>query len=141
MRVMRKEYFNPPITQTMPLSAYIAFSGETELKWLHLLKKGYRHCFVVLEFEESWCCIDPLSTYCDIQMVLKKHVSDLPLWLNFQGHDVCRVMLGKKSLTVRHFGILSCVSVVKRVLGIQKWWILTPWQLRRYIHSYYKGDL
>lgn len=128
------------MTQTMPISAYIAFSGETELTWLYILKKGYRHCFVVLEFIDSWCCIDPLSTYCDVQIVQKKQVSDLPLWLRFQGHDVCKATLSNKPLTVRPFGILSCVSVVKRVLGIQRWWILTPWQLRNYIHSYYKGD-
>ncbi len=127
--------------QTMPKSAHIAFSSETELGFLYLLKKGYRHCFVVLEFDEVWCCIDPLSTYCDVQVVLKKHVADLPLWLNFQGHEVLKAPIDRCCLRVRPFGFLSCVSIVKRVLGLRKWWIITPWQLKKYIHSYYKGAL
>lgn len=31
--------------------------------------------------------------------------------------------------------LFTCVSVAKRLLGIQKWWIITPRQLEKYISS------
>ena len=33
------------------------------------------------------------------------------------------------------FELFTCVAVIKRMLGIHKWWILTPGQLMRYLDA------
>jgi len=33
------------------------------------------------------------------------------------------------------FGVATCVSIVKNMLGIRAWWIITPRQLERYIQN------
>lgn len=124
------------LSNSTPKTAYIAFSGDTEIRFLRCLKKGYRHCFIVLEFDHYWCSIDPLATYCDVQIFDKQSFPDMPLWLRYQGHDIVRTSLQRKALRPRLFDHWSCVSLIKRVLGIQKWWLFTPWQLRRYLNSY-----
>lgn len=41
----------------------------------------------------------------------------------------------KYNVMYSFFGIFTCVSVVKRQLGIHKRWIITPKQLMRYIQN------
>lgn len=44
-----------------------------------------------------------------------------------------------KRLNMVLFG--SCVGTVKNLLGIRAWWIITPWQLERYIKRLKKDGL
>ncbi|MBC8158537.1 MAG: hypothetical protein H8E94_04310, partial [Alphaproteobacteria bacterium] len=41
--------------------ALVAFSGRADLPWLRLLKAGFRHCFVAVDFDGHWVVMNPLS--------------------------------------------------------------------------------
>ena len=47
-------------------TAWVIFSGQTDLLWLKILKEGYRHCYVLLNDGKHWITIDPLSNYLDV---------------------------------------------------------------------------
>tara|TARA_Y100001934_G_scaffold217928_1_gene258842 strand:+ start:1086 stop:1481 length:396 start_codon:yes stop_codon:yes gene_type:complete len=127
--------------ETHPSCAYVVFDGQTELRFLKVLKSGFRHCFIILEFDNFWCSIDPLSTYCEIQIFEKKHIQDLPLWLKYQGFDLIKAKINRHDFKIRPFDYWSCVNLIKRILGIYKWWIITPWQLKKYLDkNFKKGD-
>ena len=115
-------------TQQNIKQAWVVFSSQTDLPWLKILKPGFRHCFVLLNDGHNWISVDPLSNYTD---VLVHHVPvhfDMPLWLRDQGYQVVAsdIQRIKKSAPWAPY---TCVEAVKRVLGLHKRFILTPWQL------------
>ena len=70
-------------------TAWVVFTGKTDLPWLKMLKKGYRHCFIVINDGQRWISLDPLAAYVDIK--IHHHIAcefDLPTWLSEQGYDV-----------------------------------------------------
>ncbi len=125
----------------MIISAWVCFTGETELRWLALLKKGFKHCCVILEYHDHWLVLDPLSTYTDIEIVQKERVSNLPLVLSSQNYFIMLAILNREGITPHTIGIYSCVSFVKKILGIKAWRVQTPWQLARYLYDHItKGE-
>lgn len=114
---------------------WVAFTGKTELQWLRILKRGFRHCFVVLHDGKRWISLDPLASH----TLLTVH-DDIPCdfelttWLRRQAG--CRVVptavnhSHKKPAPVAPF---TCVELVKRAIGLHKRFIFTPWQLYRHL--------
>jgi len=48
--------------------------------------------------------------------------------------DIVRIGLPWKSKVTYTFrGFIGCVTVVKAILGLKAWWVMTPQQLRRYL--------
>lgn len=113
--------------------AWVVFTGKTDLPWLRMFKKGFRHCYVLLNDGERWISLDPMSNCMDVSV--HHHVSatfDLPAWLRKRGQiivpaPVCRI---KKEAPWMAF---TCVEAVKRVLGLHNRFIVTPWQLYRHL--------
>ncbi len=121
--------------------AWVVFSGQTDLPWLRIFRPGFRHCFVLLHDGVNWISLDPLSNYTE---VLVHHVPpefDLPHWLEGRGHKVVRTAM-QRSRKAAPFMLFTCVEAVKRVLGLHKRFIITPWQLYRHLQSQksYKGE-
>ena len=48
--------------------AWVVFSGKTDLRWLGLLKPGFRHCFVLLNDGLKWMSYDPLANYTEVKI-------------------------------------------------------------------------
>lgn len=125
--------------------AWVVFSAQADLRWLKILKSGFRHCAVLLNDGDNWITVDPLSNYTDI-LVHKVPVDfDLPGWMCQRGHKVVKASIDKVP-TPAPWSLFSCVEVVKRILGIHKRFIFTPWQLYRHLtknaqNSKLKGDL
>lgn len=114
--------------------AWVVFSHNTEIPWLKFLKSGFRHCFIVLNDGTRWISIDPLAPYTDIQIY--HHIdSNYPLsnWLNQQGYKVVKANIDKENRKVSPFVFFTCVETIKRILGIHKRFIVTPWQLYRFL--------
>lgn len=117
-------------------TAYVCFSGDAEIWWLRILQKGFRHCFLIQEAKDHWLVIDPLSTHLDIEMIDKKLYADLPLRLKETGLTVMRTkIMDNEVKTVKTLGVLSCVNIVKRILGVHKFSIITPAQLARFLEK------
>jgi len=115
-------------------NAWVVFSGQTEISWLKFLKPGFRHCYVLLHDGERWTSIDPLSHVTEISV--HHHVPadfDLPGWLLSRGNRVVRAPMNRDITKAAPFMLFTCVEAVKRVLGIHRRGIVTPWQLYRHL--------
>jgi len=114
--------------------AWVVFSGQTEISWLKFLKPGFRHCYVLINDGERWTSVDPLSHVTEISV--HHHVPndfDLPAWLASRGNRVVRAPLNRDVTKPAPFMLFTCVEAVKRVLGIHRRGIMTPWQLYRHL--------
>ena len=110
------------------ISAYVLFRNERSFKGLRLLKKNFRHCAVILESDRHWLYLD--QTFFQTEMrIWDKSVFPL-VFFKKKGWKVLQVSSPASSNTNRfRFGWVDCVSMVKRVLGIKKRWVFTPYQL------------
>ncbi|MGQ0526465.1 MAG: hypothetical protein ACT4OY_00305 [Alphaproteobacteria bacterium] len=121
--------------------AWVIFSGQTDLPWLRIFKRGFRHCYVLLNDGEHWISVDPLSHYTDVSVHNLPPNFDLPLWLKDRGHTVLPAPVARIQKEAPWM-IFTCVEAVKRVLGIHARLIFTPWQLYRHLTALNpnKGD-
>lgn len=137
----------PESKKQQGLKGWVVFSSEADIAWLKILKPGFRHCAVLLNDGKNWITVDPLSNFLEVDVHELPLDFNLPQWLREQGHIVIQAPL-QRSNRPAPWGFFSCVEAVKRVLGIHKQLILTPWQLychlnkiqnRKIFNS--KGDL
>jgi hypothetical protein len=118
-----------------PREAWVCFSGETELWWLRALKKGFRHCFVVVRNQNHWLAIDPLSPHLEVNILPIPQAFDLPQWLQTNGIRLLKAPIRRDLQQPAPFFLFSCVEVIKRFLGIHKRGIVTPHQLYRFLQQ------
>ncbi len=114
--------------------AWVVFSGQTEISWLKFLKPGFRHCYVLINDGERWTSIDPLSHVTEISV--HHHVPadfDLAGWLRARGNRVVPAPLQRDITKPAPFMLFTCVEAVKRILGIHRRSVITPWQLYRHL--------
>ena len=119
-----------PAADPLP-AAWAVFTGQTELRWLKLLKPGFRHCFVLLNDGRHWITIDPLSPFMEVAVQPVGADFDLPGWLSQQGLIVAKTRVRRGLARPAPWSLFTCVEAVKRVLGIHARFIVTPWQLYR----------
>ncbi|ARJ64956.1 hypothetical protein WV31_04345 [Magnetospirillum sp. ME-1] len=113
-----------------PTRALVVFSGKADLGWLRLLRPGFRHCFVLLELGGVWVCVNPLAHRTSVELWSLDPATDLAAWLCAQeGLSVVETVVRHPPRRASPIGIFSCVEAVKRVLGLQDRWVLTPGQL------------
>jgi hypothetical protein len=118
---------------THPQMAWVVFSDETDLPYLKILRHGFRHCYLLMSDGQKWFSVDPLSHMTQIGFHSFTEPFNLPLWLKSQGHTVVKVALEEPKERTSPLMVMTCVETVKRVLGIQNRWLITPWQLYRHI--------
>ncbi len=113
-------------------SAYVLFHPHTHLKILQILHPSYRHCAVLLENDTHFLLLDPLSQRLHIQLFVKDDTPDTLTQLAFRGFDIIKTNISffEPRLSIELF---SCVSFVKRTLGLYAPFILTPYQLYQYL--------
>lgn len=110
--------------------AWVVFSGQADLPWLRLLRPGFRHCYVLINDGEHWMSIDPLSCHTEVMVHHIAPAFDLPGWLRARNLTVVQADVRPQSRPAP-WSVYSCVEVVKRILGLQDFWVLTPYQLYR----------
>lgn len=117
-----------------PRRAALVFVDQTECRALRHLKRGFRHCFTVLECGSGWLVCDPLKDRIELSVLELRPGLDLPGFYASQGH---RVLLGQAQPAParRRLAVapLTCVEVAKRLLGLHAPLVLTPWQLFRHL--------
>lgn len=122
--------------------ALVVFSGRADLWWLRLLRPGFRHCFVVLEAGESWICVNPLAHRTSVEVWEAASGADVAAWLRAQdGLTVVETVIRRPPRRPSPLGLYSCVEAVKRIIGIQDRWVLTPGQLHDLLASVRKKSL
>lgn len=149
---MVDQHLNIHNNEEVSQDAWVVFSGETDLPWLKFLKSGFRHCFVLINDGQRWVSIDPLSPYTEVQVYHHLIPSfDLPSWLEGRGYKVCKASINRDHKKAAPIMVFTCVEAIKRLLGIHKRFIVTPWQLYRCLttkvetqiqdHQFTKGEL
>lgn len=115
---------------------YVCFRKADKWSWWHIFTgKKYAHCasFTPL-VAGNWLFIDPTSggifiiEYLSYQHIINDLTRQFQVMLEIKtNYD--------KLYTPRAKGILTCVSVIKNMLGIKKWWIVTPKQLMKELYK------
>lgn len=113
----------------------MVFADRAECAWLRLLKPGFRHCFAALREQGGWLILDPLLDRIELAWVPPDQDFDLPSFYATQGHIVLAgtARAPERVPRVPRLTPLTCVSAVKRLLGIDAAGVLTPWQLFRHL--------
>lgn len=124
-----------PFTSVEPSEAWVVFSGEADLWWLRVLKRGFRHCFVIARDEKNWIVLDPLSPHLEVSVLPLPRSFDLPGWLQKQNLKVLQAPIQRHHNKAAPFNMFSCVEVIKRFLGIHVRRIMTPWQLYCFLNK------
>jgi hypothetical protein len=119
---------------------YVVFhKREPHFWWAHWLKQGFRHVELFRPHyygpqltDVMWLILRP-----DLEL-LESHIDfdPTPPWTKFAGATIVKVQVLKKAWKVRqwfHMGPFSCVEVVKAALGINSFWMRTPFQLYKYL--------
>lgn len=113
-----------------PRRAALVFVDQTDCRALWRLKRGFRHCFTVLQCEPGWLVCDPLKDRIELSILKLPAGLDLPGFYAAQGH---RVLLGqaRPGPARRRLAVapLTCVEIAKRLVGLYAPLVLTPWQL------------
>ena len=112
---------------------WVAFTDETRLWWLKWLRPGFRHCFALINDGEHWMALEPLSSCLEVAVLPPPPDFNLPDWLRGQGHHVVEATLHRKLFSLPPLAIFNCVEVVKRLLGVRTWRIITPHDLYRHL--------
>lgn len=116
----------------LPDLAVVVFSGRATLAWLRLLRPGFRHCYVLLRSGGDWIYYDPMGNFTLAAVVGPRGVLAILRFFRDLGDRplLYRPVLppGPRSLAWRPY---TCVEAVKRVLGLNAPWVVTPWQLYR----------
>lgn len=143
---MTNEMNNQSLPHYAAQNAWVVFTGETDWPWLRLLRRGFRHCFIIINDGNGWVSLDPLLNHTDVQVY--RHLPadfDLPSWLKGRGLLVMRADLDRTKKRPAPLMFFTCVEAVKRVLGLHARFVLTPWQLYRHLQKqkpfHFQGEL
>ncbi len=119
--------------ERMHEKAWVIFSGQTEIPYLKILRDGFRHCFIVLRRGDHWISFDPLAHKTEIELHYLPDNFDLPDWLRTRGHTVVETQVTQARPRPLPVALFTCVEAVKRVLGVDSWRVVTPWQLYKHL--------
>lgn len=114
-----------------PDLAIVVFSGAVSLAWLRMLRPGFRHCFALLRSKGEWLYYDPMSHYTFTGVIGAYPVLPLLRVFRARGMHALLVRPDRPPRVAQAWRFYTCVEAVKRVLGLQEPWVLTPWQLYR----------
>ncbi len=114
--------------------ALIVFSDNSGAWWLKLLKPGYRHCFAMVETDRGILWVDPLSNSLTLKILEGYELNALVRWYRETGLKVVNVPLETTRRKPFCWAPMTCVEVVKRLVGIRDPFIVTPWQLYRLLN-------
>lgn len=113
--------------------AWLVCVNRNEFKMLRILKKGFRHCFIVLHDGAHWISIDPMSNQMEVIVHNVAPDFDLPTWLQSRGHRTIEAPIAERINKSAPLMLFTCVEACKRILGVRNIFILTPWQLYKHI--------
>lgn len=120
----------------MQRTYYVAFQKSSHQRPWHIFTRGgYEHIFLLYPQDSGTIKINPLSMQLLSEYIpcppeqLMPQITESPKIM-----DVVKIVLPLSSnLSYNIRGLINCVTIVKFVLGITKWFILTPRQLHRHL--------
>jgi hypothetical protein len=113
--------------------AIVVFRDATEIRWLRFLKRGFRHCAVLVEVEQGWVICDTMSNKTYIKQIFNRPSLEIVERLGAAYLHAIEVRVQTPPARMAPILPFTCVEAVKRILGIHAWSIVTPWQLYRHL--------
>jgi hypothetical protein len=121
---------------------YVVFCDSDVLWWQIFLKKGYRHCFLILaDKANNYLFIDTTDNRIIFNLLesdKNDNIAELCASLNA---TLLKIPMVKIMDNIKKrkapMSVLNCVQLIKRILGIHKRNILTPWNLFMYLQKHY----
>ncbi len=113
--------------------ALVGFVDRSGIRWLRWLRRGFRHCYVVVRCGDDWVLVDPLVQQTVVRVLKADPAADLAGWLRSRGHRVVVTRIARAPPRLAPIRPYTCVEAVKRVLGLRAWWVVTPWLLHRHL--------
>ncbi len=106
----------------------LGFQTQVRVTCLAWLKRGFRHCFAYSEQVDGWLLCDPMSDRVLLQNAPALPTRALMSSLAALGASVVRGEFDTCG-SVCWFRPLNCVELCKRLIGCNRSWIVTPYQL------------
>jgi hypothetical protein len=95
------------------------------------LKRGFRHCFVVVLSGESWFLIDGCNGVPALRYIAR---ADFDLAAFYRAQGLTAVETVQRAAPLRApFVVNNCVGLVKAVLALRAPFALTPYALHRHL--------
>lgn len=119
-----------------PDQAVVVFSDTCDLPLLRLLKRGFRHCFVVLRRGGAWVVVDPLAHRTVVDLVpgcLARDADEVAALYRARGLSAVVVPVAEPPHRLAPVRLHTCVETVKRLLGRRAAGVFTPAQLHAYL--------
>lgn len=110
-------------------TALVVFSGTTQIAWLRVLRRGFRHCFVLVPANDGWIALDPLAHRLAVGSVGSLAAGEVAAHYTALGCTVVAAPLREPPRRIRLFAPFTCVEAVKRIIGLDARGVWTPWQL------------
>ena len=114
-----------------PRDALVVFSGRVALRWLRVLKAGFRHCFVLIEADGGWVLYNPMSSGTELDFLAGLDLDGLDRFFRGRGYTTVRTRRQPFAPRPVPWRPYTCVEAVKRALGTRAPCVWTPWQLYR----------
>ncbi|MDR1025961.1 MAG: hypothetical protein LBL47_01050 [Lactobacillus sp.] len=117
-------------------SIYVVFEDNTTLSYLKLLKRGFRHCYVLLNIEgtNNWLELNPASNQLIFNYIEFPDDYDYIYALGKKDMvSICEVPINLPIYKPAPLWFFTCVEFAKRSLGLHKAYIFTPYQLYKYL--------
>lgn len=119
------------------VSVLVVFADAPEKRVLKFLKPGFRHCFVLVSGVRAgeWIFLDPQSHRVRCESWCYSPIFDPCSYYRSIGHHCIWASYPQSVAQKIRIGPMSCVELVKRLLGLSGFWIVTPWQLYRHLQK------
>lgn len=117
------------------MKAVIVFHGEGSGFWPAFLgRDGFRHCFVVVPSGDYWILLDGTAGSPRLE-VIGGTVDDIAAYYAREKFTILEYQVRTRRLLWWPWMLMNCVGATKAILGIQAWWVWTPWQLYRHLRK------
>lgn len=118
-----------------PSRAVVVFEDRAGARSLVWLRAGFRHCFCLVRRPAGWIVCDPLKSITRLDVVADYAESEL---LSHYARLGMVAIAGDCSSGSRRGSVLrplTCVELVKRIVGLHAATVWTPYQLYRALRA------
>lgn len=126
---MTRNTFMRPRGQSL---AVVIFTCSS-LGYLKALRAGYRHCMIAMQDGGEWILLDPLSNGLQITRLGEARPDEIIAAFRENGLDAVAAQRRAPLRRELPWAPFTCVEAVKRALGMDARWVMTPWQLHQTI--------
>lgn len=125
----------PAVGLVVGREALVAFEDRDDARLpVRLLRPGFRHCFCLTGAGRRWTLCDPLKSRLALAAIDGADALELAAHLRADGRRVLRgTVAAEAGVGWPAARPLTCVEIVKRLVGVRARGIVTPHQLYRHL--------